>query len=162
MNGKPISYEQGAEAGNSGFMAREPSPPPYGGFGGVAADEPANVMELIAMLKRGLPYASFQSLQDAMNISAHALAETVNIAPRTLARRKKEGRFQTDESERLWRLVRLFGRAETLLGGAEARRWMQTPKRALAGKTPLQFADTEPGAQEVRDLLGRLEHGVFS
>ncbi|MBW1797126.1 MAG: DUF2384 domain-containing protein, partial [Deltaproteobacteria bacterium] len=36
------------------------------------------------------------------------------------------------------------------------------PARALGGKTPLEYADTEPGAQEVDELLGRIEHGVFS
>jgi uncharacterized protein (DUF2384 family) len=35
-------------------------------------------------------------------------------------------------------------------------------QKGLGGKTPLEYADTEPGAREVEDLLGRLEHGVFS
>ncbi len=49
-----------------------------------------------------------------------------------------------------------------LEGEEAAREWLKSPLPALAGKTPLEFADTEPGAQEVEDLLGRIEHGVFS
>jgi putative toxin-antitoxin system antitoxin component (TIGR02293 family) len=40
--------------------------------------------------------------------------------------------------------------------------WLKSPQKALGGKTPLEYSDTEPGAREVEDLLGRLEHGVFS
>ena len=35
------------------------------------------------------------------------------------------------------------------------------PAWALGDVTPLQYADTELGAQEVEDLLGRIEHGVL-
>ena len=69
----------------------------------------------------------------------------------------------TDESERLFRIASLFDRAVEVLGDKEtAKQWFKGPKRALGGQTPLQFADTEPGANEVAALLGRLEHGVFS
>jgi len=43
-----------------------------------------------------------------------------------------------------------------------ARQWFKMPAKALGGKTPLQYADTEPGVQEVEDLLGRIVYGVFS
>jgi uncharacterized protein (DUF2384 family) len=33
---------------------------------------------------------------------------------------------------------------------------------SLGHATPLALADTEFGAREVEDLLGRLEHGVYS
>ena len=39
---------------------------------------------------------------------------------------------------------------------------MFAKNRALGGATPLDFAKTEPGAREVENVLGRLEHGVFS
>jgi putative toxin-antitoxin system antitoxin component (TIGR02293 family) len=43
-----------------------------------------------------------------------------------------------------------------------ARKWLKEPSWALGDVTPLQYADTELGAQEVEDLLGRIEHGVFT
>jgi putative toxin-antitoxin system antitoxin component (TIGR02293 family) len=122
-----------------------------------------NTDDLIRILKRGLPVNSFQKLKDQIGISEKVLAETVNIALRTLARRKAEGRFQPDESERLMRLSLLFDRAVEVFGDQEsARRWFQTSIKALGGKSPLEYADSEIGAREVEDLLGRIEHGVFS
>ena len=119
--------------------------------------------DLIRALRQGLPVAAFATLQAELGVSVQALARVAHIATRTLSRRKGEGRLDTDESERLCRIGALFDRALEVLGDrAAARTWFQTPLRALAGQSPLEYADTEPGAREVEDLLGRIEHGVFS
>ena len=119
--------------------------------------------ELIRKIKKGLPISAFEKIQRELEISADTLASTVNIAGRTLARRKKEGRFQPDESERVLRIASLFDRALQVLHNQNlVKLWFKSPQKALGGKSPLEYADTEPGAREVEDLLGRLEHGVFS
>ena len=132
----------------------------YGTSLGLSSRASGNI---VRTLKRGLSVSSFETLQVAMAISAAELAACTNIAVRTLSRRKQEGRLHKDESERLYRIGALFDRATEVLGSREsARHWFKTPKRALAGASPLEYADTEPGAREVESLLGRLEHGVFS
>jgi len=40
--------------------------------------------------------------------------------------------------------------------------WLRTPLEILGGKPPIEHADSKLGQQEVMDLIGRLEHGVFS
>ncbi len=118
---------------------------------------------LIRSIKKGLPVSAFEKVQKELNISADKLAAAVNIASRTLARRKKEGRFHPDESERVLRIASLFDRAlQVLHSHIRVQIWFKSPQKGLGGKTPLEYADTEPGAREVEDLLGRLEHGVFS
>jgi len=132
-------------------------------YGATIGLKSENRLEVIQNLKKGFPVQAFDKLQRKFDVSANTLAAVINIAPRTLTRRKKEGRFHTDESERLLRVARLFDRANELFGNLEqVRHWFKSPKRALGGISPLEFADTEPGAQEVEDLLGRLAHGVFS
>ena len=133
---------------------------PYGLSAGFSFE---NTGELIRELKHGFPMSAFENLRSAMDIPAKTLASVANIASRTLSRRKKEGRLQTDESERLFRIAALYDRAVEVLGDSErARAWFKGPKKALGGETPLQYADTDPGAREVENLLGRLEYGVFS
>ncbi len=119
--------------------------------------------ELIKIIKKGLPISTFEKIQKELEVSADTLASTVNIASRTLARRKKEGRFQPDESERVLRIASLIDRAlQVLHNQGRVKLWFKSPQKGLGGKTPLEYADTEPGAREVEDLLGRLEHGVYS
>ena len=99
-----------------------------------------------------------------MGLSREEMAELVQIRPRTLDRRKKEGRLHPEESDRLLRASRVFGRAIALFEGdvEGALGWLSSPQRALGGAVPLEMARTEIGAGEVEDLIGRLEHGVFA
>ena len=118
---------------------------------------PATVVTLI---KQGLPSAAFDLLCEALEVPRERLSRLVNIPARTLARRKV---FKPEESERIYRLGRLYQRAVDVLGSeADARAWLCAPQKALGGVVPLDYADSEPGAREVEDLLGQLEHGVFS
>ena len=118
----------------------------------------------IKAIKKGVAYTTFETLQREMGVSKETLSKTVNIASRTLHRRKQEGKFRSDESERVYRIAILFDKTLALFDGdfTQARHWFGTPKKALRGNTPMEFADTELGAQEVTDLIGRMEHGVFS
>jgi len=119
--------------------------------------------DLIVRLKRGLPTSAFDRLRDELGLAAEALAALTGVSTRTLARRKKRHEpLAPDTSERLLRLARLYEIATDVLGDEdEARRWLKSPNVALAGQAPLDYADTEPGAREVEDLLGRLADGVF-
>jgi putative toxin-antitoxin system antitoxin component (TIGR02293 family) len=59
--------------------------------------------------------------------------------------------------------MRLFDRAREIFGNDEnTRGWFNAKLLALGGKTPLDYAQTEPGAREVENILGRIEHGVVS
>jgi putative toxin-antitoxin system antitoxin component (TIGR02293 family) len=124
---------------------------------------PGSTAEVITQLKSGLEMAAFDRLSRRLDILPSELADLTHIARRTFARRKQEGRLQLAESERVYRLNRLLDRAVEVLGSENAARaWLKSPARSLSGITPLDYSDTEIGAREVEDLLGRLEHGVFS
>jgi putative toxin-antitoxin system antitoxin component (TIGR02293 family) len=125
--------------------------------------QPQNSAKLIAKIKEGLPVKAFNRLCKNLDISEKALAKTLNIAISTLARRKKTGRMTFGESERIYRIAKIYDRAVEVFGDEEmGRRWLKEPAWALGDRTPLEFAETELGAQEVDDLLGRIEHGVFT
>ena len=118
---------------------------------------------LVERLRSGLPMAEFRCLLDLLSIPEEELGRLLGISPATLHRRKKAERLGTPESERIVRFARLFGRAmEVFESELAARDWLKTPNPGTAEESPLSYADTEYGAREVENLLGRLEHGVFS
>lgn len=120
--------------------------------------------DLIRHVERGLPFQTLTSFVETSGIALPAVSDVIGIPERTLARRKASGRLAPDESERLVRIALLFEKAVDLFEGdqAAASAWLMTPKRALRQQTPLAYARTELGARMVEDLIGRLEHGVFS
>jgi putative toxin-antitoxin system antitoxin component (TIGR02293 family) len=129
-------------------------------FPELGAEEPTG---LVSAVREGIPAGRFDALKELLGVSTEQLTDVVGISPSTLSRRRKRGRFDKDESERILRVARIALRAAEVLGGPEnARKWLTEPARALGGEKPLEFADTEPGAREVERLLIRLEHGVYS
>lgn len=124
------------------------------------APDPAG---LIAAVKAGLDTRVFVDLARRLDVSEARLAEVTGISPTTLARRKRAGTLAPAEGDHVLRLAALLERATHVFAdGADAADWLRMPNLALGGVAPLSFADTELGAREVDDLLGRLEHGVYS
>lgn len=112
-------------------------------------------------VSEGLSTGSLDTVQLRLELSNKELAEVVQIAPRTLSRRKKEDTLPPDESERVYRINRLIEIAADVLGGqAEARDWMKEPNFALGDESPLSLAKTEPGAQLVERVLHQIQHGM--
>lgn len=116
--------------------------------------------EHVAAIRAGLPSHVFDDLLEQLGLTTSELSSIIRVAERTIQRRKKDGHFPPDESDRIFRIVVLIDRAEQVLG-AGGTAWLTTPNHWFAGETPLQFADTETGGREVLQALGRLEHGVF-
>jgi putative toxin-antitoxin system antitoxin component (TIGR02293 family) len=53
--------------------------------------------------------------------------------------------------------------AREYLGDRErARRWLKVPNRALGGLAPVAALDTELGARQVENILGRIAYGGIS
>ena len=123
-----------------------------------------NVLDLIRRIESGLPYRVLEDLAGQSGLGAAAVAAAVGIPQRTLARRKAAGRFEPDESERIVRFSRVFDLATELFDGERqaALQWLTSAHKALGGKTALAYLATETGAREVENLIGRLDHGVFS
>jgi putative toxin-antitoxin system antitoxin component (TIGR02293 family) len=123
----------------------------------------ADPAESARLIREGLPAEAFEWIKAELGLTVGTLGDIVHISRRTASRRKKEGRLKPDESERVLRLIRIYQRAAEVLGtGEDAREWLQEENYALGEETPLQFADTEPGARRVRQLLGQIEHGIVS
>lgn len=120
--------------------------------------------DLILQMRRGLGYSHISRLQSVIDVPLKRIAELAGVAPRTLMRRRRSGRFSSDESERLLRLSRVVQLTVSLFEDdlPAARNWLLAPRDALDGNSPLEYARTEIGAREVENLIGRLEHGVFS
>jgi putative toxin-antitoxin system antitoxin component (TIGR02293 family) len=132
---------------------------------GVLADAAnCGAVTIVARLKKGLPYGAVRRFQKISQLPIEAIGRVARLSPRTLARRKAAGRLTSKESERLFRLSQIFDKAVALFDGdlVAARDWLQSPNRALGQQTPLALAESEIGAGEVEDLIGRLEHGVFA
>jgi putative toxin-antitoxin system antitoxin component (TIGR02293 family) len=119
-----------------------------------------SIQTVIDGLDRGLPTGAVDRVTSLIGINRSALSQVLDISPRTLSRRHT---LKASASERLFRVSALFQKALEVIGEKdEAQRWFTTPKKALGGRTPFEFSETDVGAREVEDLLGRIEYGVYA
>lgn len=145
-------------------LVREPEAAtgyPYAALVGVKAP---SLVALIDKVEEGLPFEAFEKLARLLDTSAGDLAQRLRIPARTLQRRKRSGVLSVEESERLLRLSRIVQASFELFEGDRqaAIAWLGRENRGLAGQTPLKMSSTELGGEEVLNLIGRLEYGVFS
>ena len=121
-------------------------------------------LDLLRAVKKGLSYRTFERFRRNTSLSFQRVTDLIDIPRRTMTRRKREGRFLPDESDRLLRASRLFAKTLELFEGDRdaATDWLTTAQPALGGTVPLDLAKSEVGAREVEQLVGRLERGVFS
>lgn len=119
--------------------------------------------DLRSVVRDGLPATALDAVMEAYQFSEDALVRQLGVSPSTLRRRRERGRLSPVESDRLYRLASAATEAEAVLGSrAKAVVWLNSANRALAGETPLSVLDTDIGFRRFRDVLGRLEHGVYS
>jgi putative toxin-antitoxin system antitoxin component (TIGR02293 family) len=133
------------------------------GQSGKAAIKTFTPSRMIDAIRTGLPTKELDELQEKLNMPMEKLAPKLGISKATLHRRKAEGRLGPEESDRVLRFARLLGKAvEVFESEQNARAWLSSPQVGLGGEVPLDYAETELGAREVEDLLGRIEYGVYS
>jgi putative toxin-antitoxin system antitoxin component (TIGR02293 family) len=117
---------------------------------------------ILKAVEKGFPWKTFERFVKNIGLPADQVARLIAIPPRTLARRKAEKRFSSDESDRLLRAARVFAKTLKLFDGdrAAATDWLTMPLRALRA-IPLEVARTDIGAREVENVIGALENGMF-
>ncbi len=123
--------------------------------------EETGLSDLLTSIEEGLPASLIGEVKERLDLTPKEMASFLGISPRTLERRREKGTLTSIESERLYRLVRLFQKAsEVFESEEEARSWLKRPQMRLGEQVPLKIARLEPGAREAERLLGRIEHGI--
>lgn len=113
-------------------------------------------------IREGFPHAVLEELMRASGLTLKELAHALDLSTRSLQRRRR-GRLARFESDRLYRMARVLALARESLGDeARANRWLKRANHALGGLAPIAAIDTELGARQVENLLGRIAYGGIS
>jgi putative toxin-antitoxin system antitoxin component (TIGR02293 family) len=117
---------------------------------------------MVQRVEEGLPVMEVVKFGKQAGFTNDELARLINIPARTYARRiADKGRLKIHEGERAARLMRVFDYAKRLFVTDEnTRGWFNAKLIVLGGRTPLEYAQTEPGAREIEAIIERIEDGV--
>ncbi len=116
----------------------------------------------IRMIHLGATRQELDYFKTKSDLDYESLAKMLNVTKATLFNRKENQRFDSSLSERLMALTDLYSYGYNVMESREKfNRWMKTENVALQGR-PIDFADTLYGISEIKNILGRIEYGVFS
>jgi len=119
--------------------------------------------DLSDAIREGFPPAVVEELMQGSGLTLKELADALDLSPRSLQRRRRTGRLARFESDRLYRLARIIALAQQSFGNRQsAARWLKRSNRALGGAVPISALNTESGAREVENVLGRIAFGGIS
>lgn len=123
----------------------------------------SNDRELREAIREGFRPAVVEQLMRTSGLTLKELTSALDLSPRSLQRRRRSGRLARYESDRLYRLARIVALADAFLGDRQrAMRWLKHRNRALDDIAPIEAIDTEPGARQVENILGRIAYGGIS
>jgi putative toxin-antitoxin system antitoxin component (TIGR02293 family) len=119
--------------------------------------------DLERLVATGLPAEVVRHLAESTGASLKQLQEITFIDRSTFNRRiKQRALLKADESDRIARVARVAALAIEALGRDEGIRWLREPNAALGDRVPLGMLGTDAGVRQVEQIIGRIEHGVFS
>lgn len=126
--------------------------------------ENQEVHVLMEAARTGIEYSFFNQLLHKIPITLNEWAEILHLSNRTLQRYQKQKKnFETLQSERILEISQLYKYGLEVFGDEEKfNSWMNSDIIALGGLKPKSLLDNSYGIGMVKDVLGRIEHGVFS
>jgi putative toxin-antitoxin system antitoxin component (TIGR02293 family) len=104
-----------------------------------------------------------RDVQDLIDRGILAAKQVYRLIPERTFNRRLANReaLKVTEGDGIARLLRVTGAAYRAFGKVDfARKWLNLSNPALNGRIPIELAETDAGAREVEDVLGRFAHGV--
>lgn len=123
-----------------------------------------NILEFLNLTQRGLSITVLKALQQRMKFTNKDMGSALEISESTLQRRLKKGeKLDKRESESTFQLATLWAKGlEVFDNEDDFRTWLQTKNMALGSNKPITLLHSPIGRDEIKDLLSRIEWGIYS
>ncbi len=113
--------------------------------------------------RKGVQKVNIKVLADYMGLTQELISSFIHSSFRNIQRKSDSELLDISKSERLLELASFAKKATQVLGSVEAMKiWIQTALPALEYKKPIDFLDTSFGLNILKDVLGRIQYGIYS
>lgn len=120
-------------------------------------------MRLLQLSRKGVTKKFLLRLAEIGGFSMKELSELLPVSLRTIQRHSGDDLMDPAVSEHALQIAEVLSKASRIFKDTESmQRWFHSPAVALDNEAPVRFLDTSFGARMVTDMLGRIEHGVYS
>ncbi|ACT94192.1 type II RES/Xre toxin-antitoxin system antitoxin [Dyadobacter fermentans] len=117
----------------------------------------------IDMIRKGISKNDFERFKNKAGLDYDQLAHALSVARATLINKKGDEKFNQALSERIVSLADIYSYGYEVFEDVERfNSWVFRPNPALGGQRPFDFLDNQFGREEVRNMIGRIDYGVYS
>jgi len=134
-----------------------------GGFNAIGK-KIKNVLDFLSVTEKGLPIAVLKKVQKKMQFTNRELGKVLDMSESTLQRRLKlNQKLDKKESESTIHLASVWAKGiEVFENEDDFRTWLHTKNTALGNHAPIALLHSPIGRDEIKDILCRIEFGIFS
>lgn len=119
--------------------------------------------EKMDIIRDGITKNDLELLKDKTELDYTMLAKALSVTRATLINKKRGQKFGPGLSEKIVGLADLYSYGfEVFEDEDRFNQWMSAPNRALGGQIPYDLIDNQYGREEVKNLIGRIDFGVYS
>lgn len=120
-------------------------------------------LEKMKLLKTGLSKINLEKLKARASLDYDKLAKALSVTRATLINAKGDEKYSSTVSERILALSDLYSYGYKVFEDElKFNNWMFTINQALGNKIPFDIVDNQFGREEIKNILGRIEYGVYS
>ncbi len=131
--------------------------------GGRGQQPEVSVFDKMEMINQGISKQEFEYLKQKSGLDYDQLSEVLSVARATLINKKGTEKFNYSLSEKIVSLADIYAYGyEVFEDEARFNNWVFRPNRALGGKAPYYFLNNQYGREEVKNLIGRIDYGVYA
>jgi len=119
--------------------------------------------DFIHIAKIGVNANVIKNFRIYFNLPRKSTAHMLNISEPTLYRWIKANKnLDRNFSVKLFEITDLFLYGSEVFGNKENFfKWLNLPNTALGGMEPQELVEIPGGVSKIKDVLGRIEHGVY-
>lgn len=111
----------------------------------------------------GISKSDFLAVVAMTGLNLTEFSHLLPSSKRTIEKVKDEELLSPQVSDRVLQIATLYQQGIELFGSkASFTEWLQSPVIALGGQKPMAYLTNGTGIAIVHDILGRIEHGVYS
>lgn len=115
------------------------------------------------ILKVGLSKSNLEKFKQKAALDYDKLAQALAVTRATLINNNGTEKYSSTVTERILALTDLYSYGYKVFGEeSKFNDWMFKPNKAIGDKPPFDIVDNQFGREEIKNILGRIEFGVYS
>jgi len=127
-------------------------------------EEIESYYDYIHMASKGIKAEIIKNFIKKFNLSRDTTADFLNISSPTIYRWIRANKnLERNYAIKLFELTELFIYGSEVFGNQENFiKWLKLPNTALGGMEPIELLEIPDGVSKVKDIIGRIEQGIYS